>query len=658
MRCVNCFKEIDDNEICPYCKNNKIKNKPNCLQPGTLLNEGRYMIGKALNAGGFGIVYKAYDLKLEIIVAIKEFFPASLATRVIGKKDIILVENTRGISFEQSKEGFLTEAKIIEKFKNNPNIVSGRDWFEENNTAYIVMEFIEGINVRDYMQQSDNKLDLESVEWIIKQIINALKEIHGKGYIFRDLTPDNIMITTEYDDFGHNIVKVIDFGAAVSINTRVDTANDDIVLKPGYAPIEQYVSGGILGPYTDIYALGATIYRMLSGLVPYEVTDRNKKDVLEKLVDIDNSIPEYIDRTIMKAMAIDKKIRFQTIEEFESAFFHNKEVLYPEEELRKLKNKKRIFFALMVTVCIALVGVGLFIKNRKDTGIKNIVLEKDTITVMIPYQDEIEKDSFQEIVNNYESENKEILVNVEYVLENEYFKTLKSREKYPTVFFNDGSIKNNKLASLDSLIDSLNLNDYYYFDEAKDKFKTAIPLGFDAAVCYVNSNMEDIDEFNLNMLKNTPVAYNLDYLLSISKKYYSNLKEKETFYREEVPYYIGNITEWEEITEKLPGQWTAIPFTDTLQVQFGDYVSISKTASKNQQNAGLLFIYKLLSDLAQNNRYIQNTGLIPINRETYELYFDVNINFSFVKGYKKSFVYYLDEINKNKNYIKIYNEKE
>src|SRR5699024_8900986 len=136
---------------------------------------------------------------------------------------------------------------------------------------------------------------------ITRQIINALKDIHSQGYIFRDLTPDNIMITTEYDEQGHNIVKLIDFGAAVDINTSVDTSKDDIILKPGYAPIEQYVSGGILGAYTDIYALGATIYRMLSGVVPYEVTDRNKNDILEKLIDIDNTIPEYIDRTVMKA---------------------------------------------------------------------------------------------------------------------------------------------------------------------------------------------------------------------------------------------------------------------------------------------------------------------------------------------------------------------
>lgn len=660
MRCLYCFNEMNEDEICPHCKKNKndLKNKPNCLQPGVLLNSGRYLIGQAMNAGGFGIVYRAYDIKLEIIVAIKEFFPAGLATRMVGKKEIILIENNRGISFNQSKESFLTEAKIMEKFKDNPNVVSGRDWFEENNTAYIVMEFIDGINVRDFMQQNDNKLDLEATQWIGKQIINALKDIHAKGYIFRDLTPDNIMITTEYDDLGHNIVKLIDFGAAVNINTTVDTSNDDIVLKPGYAPIEQYVSGGVLGAYTDIYALGATMYRMLSGLVPYEVTDRNKEDILEKLVDIDDSIPEYIDRTVMKAMAIDKKIRFQTVDDFEAAFIHDQEVLYPEEELKKLKNKKRIFFGLMLSVCVALAGTGYFIKSRKDTGIKNITVTTDVISVMLPYRNEKEKDNLQEIIDVYEKENNQITVEAEFVLSDSYYETLSSKEALPTVFFNDGTILSTELGSLDELLESINLDSYYYFDEAKSNFKTAIPLGFDAAVCYVNNNLGSSKGiFALNELNNGKTAYNLDYLMSVfNNTETANLVDKELFFKEEVAYYIGNVTEWEEITNRLPGQWSVKPFTKTLNVRLGDYVSISRHVSKNQQNAGLLFIYELLSDLAQNNRYIQGSGLIPINKDTCKVYFTANKDFAFVEKEEKAYIYYLHMLETNKMCIKRYNE--
>lgn len=660
MRCLNCFKEMKENDtICSNCHtdNTEMKNKPNCLQPGFLLNNGRYIIGKALNAGGFGIVYRAYDIKLEIIVAIKEFFPASLATRMVGKKDIILVENNRGISYKQSKESFLSEARIMEKFKNNPNVVSGRDWFEENNTAYIVMEFIEGVNVRDFMQQNDNKLDLESTQWIARQVINALKDIHAKGYVFRDLTPDNIMITTEYNDQGHNIVKLIDFGAAVNMNSTVDTSDDDIILKPGYAPIEQYVSGGILGAYTDIYALGATIYRMLSGLVPYEVTDRNKEDILEKLVDIDDTIPEYIDRTIMKAMAIDKKIRFQTVDEFEAAFIHDQDVLYPEEELKKLKNKKRIFFGLMMAVCIALAGVGYFIKSRKDTGIKNIEVTKDTITVMMPYDGE-DTVNLQEIIESYEKRNEQIKVEVEYVEKETYFETLKAKEHLPTVFFNDGSVDEVFLASLTDLVESIDLDDYYYFEDAKKRFTTSIPLGFDAAVCYVNDNIGNVDgELKKEDLQETKVAFNTDYLLSVNEEMYPNLLSKDAFLNEEVPYYIGNISEWESVADKLSGYWSVKPYTNEVEVRLGDFVSISKEASKNQQNAGMLFIYELLSDLAQNNRYLQVGGLVPINKDTGDIYFNTaHKEFVFVEDYKETHIYYLFMQIDNRKYLEKFNE--
>lgn len=642
MRCLNCFKEFEEGDYCPHCgtNNKEFKNKPNCLQPGSLLHNERYIIGKALNAGGFGIVYRAYDKTLEIIVAIKEFFPSALATRMVGKKEIILVQNNRGISYESAKENFLTEARIMEKFKTNPNVCAGYDWFEENNTAYIVMEYIDGINVRDFMQTNDNKLDLESTKWIARQVINALKDIHAKGYVFRDLTPDNIMITTDYDENGHNIVKLIDFGAAVNINTTVDTALDDVILKPGYAPIEQYVTGGVLGAYTDIYALGASIYRMLSGLVPYEATDRNKEDCLEHLVDIDDTIPEYIDRSVMKAMAIDKKIRFQTVEDFEKAFINEQEVMYPEEELAKLRRRKKVFFVLLIVICLVLASVLFYVKQKRDVGIKNISVKKDQITVMLPYQEENDKKLMSEVIADYEKVNEQITVKVEFVKEDEYYQTLSEKDKLPTVFLTDGSIATNKLCDLNKLLDSINLDNYYCFEENREQFKKAIPLGYDAAVCYVNTAMGNEDGIFKESQVNDQVAFNEDYAKTLSGKK-KNYKNKDDFLNEQVAYYIGNISEWDEIAEKFPGHWSAKAYTSTLKVRYGDFVGISNEASSNQQNAGMLFIYELLTDLAQNNTYIQNGGidLLPVNEETCEIFFKTHSDFDFIEEIEEAKVY-------------------
>lgn len=657
MRCLNCFKEIED-DVCPHCGtvNGEFKNKLNCLQPGTTLAEGRYVIGKAINAGGFGIVYKAFDTTLEIIVAIKEFFPSALATRVVGKKDIVIIENTRGLSFSESKESFLLEARIMEKLKGNPNIVFGRDWFEENNTAYIVMEFIEGINVRDFMNMNeDNKLDLESTEWIVKQIINALKDIHKQGYIFRDLTPDNIMITTQLDSEGHNIIKLIDFGAAVKVNTNVDTATDDIILKPGYAPIEQYVSGGVLGEYTDVYALGATIYRMLTGLVPYESTDRNNEDILEKITEIDETIPEYIDKTVMKAMAIDKKIRFQTIDDFEKAFIHDQEVLYPEEELRRLKLRKNAFFGLLMCVCVALFGVTFYIQQQRSVGIKNINITADTISIAFPYESEDDKEYLQDIITSYSETNNEITVEVEFIPKSSYESTIKSKSELPTVFFNDNYVDVNRLYELDELFDSINLDQYYFLKENTEKLKYQIPLGFDVAVCYVNINLGD-SENPLELTDvNDKVAFNTDYLLSLND---SNIQfaTKEQFLNENVAYYVGNLSEWRDVYNKLGGYWTVKPFTNKANIRLGDYVSISNNATDNQKNAAMLLVYELLSDLAQNDRYIQMNGLAPINKDTCDKFVEFHQEMNFIVDQKDEYIYYLDTIDENNRAVENLNK--
>ena len=182
-------------------------------------------------------------------------------------------------------------------------------------------------------------------------------------------------------------------------------------------------------------------------------------------------------------------------------------------------------------------------------------------------------------------------------------------------------------------------------------------MGFDAAVCYVNDNIgQNQSIFATENLSDTKVAYHLDFLAAAEKSLYSQLVTKDSFYAEQVPYYIGKISEWEEISSRLPGQWSVIPYTEQLQIRFGDFVSISKSASENQKNAGLLFIYELLSDLAQNNRYIQMTGLIPVNKQTFDLYFEINNNFSFITEQKKYQIYDSSMIQENEKCVNEYNK--
>lgn len=208
IRCINCFEQInDDNNACPHC--GYVKGTPPKelyhLFPGTEL-ENRYVIGEVLGFGGFGITYKAWDKKLDFVVAVKEFYPSGIVNRTPGTKDIIIYAKKREKEFYYGKDRFLEEARNMAKFSSEPNIVNVSAFFEENNTAYIVMEFLDGISLSQYLHESEGIIDVASGIQITEAIANALVKIHEKGIIHRDVSPDNIFLCV------NGRIKLIDFG--------------------------------------------------------------------------------------------------------------------------------------------------------------------------------------------------------------------------------------------------------------------------------------------------------------------------------------------------------------------------------------------------------------------------------------------------------------
>ena len=335
-RCLSCFSNFDDEyEICPYCGQeiNAGPKTPIQLTPGTVL-ANRYLIGFAVGSGGFGIIYKAYDLKLETIVAVKEFFSSSvLMTRAAGAKQII-VNKKRADEFEYRKKRFLAEARIMAQFGAHNSIPNVIEYFEENNTAYIVMELLEGVNLNKLMKDSSEKLSLERVLHITNEIGNALISLHEKNIIHRDVAPDNVFICS--GDEGK--VKLLDLGSAKLTDESDDVI--DIILKPGYSPVEQYDNTNGVGVYSDIYALGATVYYMLTGIKPDESTNRKIEDKLVAPHEIDSNIPINVSNAVMRAMAIDKHMRFKSVNEFLLAIGGQKKVLSVEDEKKEKKEKK------------------------------------------------------------------------------------------------------------------------------------------------------------------------------------------------------------------------------------------------------------------------------------------------------------------------------
>lgn len=316
--CYRCMSKTV-NGVCTKCgfENEKYMPSPHQLKPGTVLN-GKYILGSCIGEGGFGITYVGYDLNLDMKVAIKEHFPNGMVMRDISDSDSVSVYSQGNKEkYNIGKDKFIKEAKALAKCENLPGVVSVKDFFNENGTAYIVMEFIEGESLKNYLKRHGDKMDPEQVISMMQPLIESLSQVHSYGIIHRDISPDNIMIT----DTGE--VKLIDFGAAREVSADAQKSLS-IMLKPGYAPEEQYRTHGEQGPWTDVYALCATMYRAITGKTPVESLERLMNDSLQSPSAMGIDIPYNYENAIMKGMAVSKAQRFQNMQ-----FLHN--VLYSND---------------------------------------------------------------------------------------------------------------------------------------------------------------------------------------------------------------------------------------------------------------------------------------------------------------------------------------
>ena len=279
-----------------------------CLRKGTRLI-GRYTIEGVLGQGGFGITYLGMDELHKKKVAIKEFFPQGIVTRNIEYEDTVTVTLVgEKENYDKGKERFLKEAQTMAMFSKDKGIVKALDFFEINNTAYIVMEYLEGVTLKQYLRENE-RIDAEDLVELLVPLIEALDEIHSQGLIHRDISPDNIMVLPDVR------IKLMDFGAARDY-TEFGEKSLSIVLKPGYAPPEQYQTHGVQGPWTDIYALCATMYKCITGENPPDAIERVMDDSLKKISEFGIAIPPQEEAAIIKGMSVSAKDRYQDIKDF------------------------------------------------------------------------------------------------------------------------------------------------------------------------------------------------------------------------------------------------------------------------------------------------------------------------------------------------------
>jgi len=310
-RCPGCMQPVSGASFCPHCGYPLQKeNEAHQLPAGTLL-QGRYMVGKVLGQGGFGITYLGLDCQSETTVAIKEYYPSSQVTRdtVRGNRVHCYTENQTA-AYATSKERFLREARTLSLLQDVPAIVRVQECFEENDTVYIIMEFIRGTDLRHYIARRGRPLGVGEVLSILRPIMEALETVHRRGLVHRDISPDNIMLHPSRG------AVLLDFGAVRDVaNADVNaplTKSTEAILKHGFAPLEQYRSRGSLGPWTDVYALCATIYYCLTLKVPPEALARMMG---EETLDW-SAVPELTARqrsALEKGMAVHAKDRTASV---------------------------------------------------------------------------------------------------------------------------------------------------------------------------------------------------------------------------------------------------------------------------------------------------------------------------------------------------------
>ena len=358
---------LNGGTICPHCgfdeRNYQIA--PYVLPPFTVLNV-KYFIGKMLGAGGFGITYIAMDMALERIVAIKEYFVQGSMYRSNTQSINVTVSNN-SLSQEKiysiNREKFEAEAKTLAKLEHLPGIVRVYDYFNENGTSYMALEFLSGVTLQKYVKQKGGRLQIEEVLEKLEPVMRSLELLHENKILHRDISPDNIMVSEE------GKLTLFDFGGAKLDNGG--NASICMLAKSGYSPIEQMQTAGNQGPWTDVYAMAATIYYCLSGVTPIDAIQRvSDPKALKAPKDLGISIPSKIEAALMKGMQVQMSDRYKTMQEFYTA-------------LRYVPKQKKSAKGLIVAgVAVLLIGGGvvasqILINNKEiPVVVQDVEVEK------------------------------------------------------------------------------------------------------------------------------------------------------------------------------------------------------------------------------------------------------------------------------------------
>ena len=337
--CSQCMRPLEEEGKCPFCGYDpSLPYQGPQLEEGTFLREGRYQLGAVIGRGGFGITYAAWDSVLELPVAVKEYFPDAFCSRDVLDGDEVIPLKDHAGHYQLGLQTFTREAHVLATLQNIAVVVKFFDCFEENGTAYIIMEYVRGQTLKDYCQT--HALPVKKLLKLLRPTIDGLVLVHHSGVLHRDISPNNLMVQED------GTVKLIDFGAATSL----EAAENGFALNRSFAAPEQYRPDGRVGPWTDVYGMAATLYTILSQQPLLPAPERLKADTIKEDWKPRKQVPRRVRRTVFHSLALNPGRRPQTMEEFRAELYR---LPYP---LQTRKQKALYTAKVLAVVCLLEAG--------------------------------------------------------------------------------------------------------------------------------------------------------------------------------------------------------------------------------------------------------------------------------------------------------------
>lgn len=549
--CMGCMNQIEDRlSTCPYCgfDETTLRQESYYLDPGTIVG-GKYIVGRVINYSGHTISYLGMDAEVNRKVIVKEYLPSDFSTRSEGEKDITIYSGDAQEQFEQGLTNFLNEANRIQHLQDAEGIAKIYDCIAENDTGYVISEYLEGQTLKEILD-SGKKYSAKEAKEFVEKILRGLRKVHPLDIVHCDISPETILVTNSGE------IKLLDFGATRYVTTA-NSKSLAIILKQGYAPEEQYRSRGVRGSWTDVYALGAVMYRMITGVVPQESVERALVDELKEPSKLGVSIPENMENALMNALNVYQNDRTSSADVF------LKELNSPTVKRVKVKKKrnetgkfpvwaKGLVACLLCTVVVG--GAILFKMSGDDVG------NLDSTSIALK---DLRGMSVNDAAKYIESLNSENGWDIALETDNYVFdlsadnNTIYNQSiEASTDLSNEKSLKNIEGLSVDdmgkvtgTITCTIYSNDKLHYSEISgmNAYALATKLGFDTSD---TSRFKKVDKDNTNYYDLASIQTK-DGVISVEELKKQANEEKEITYRDiqSISYYASDFFYWKSLPD-------------------------------------------------------------------------------------------------------------